>query len=287
MGGISRRNFQVFRELCGDTTLANVVIVTNMWGEVTPALGNKREQQLVADDMFFAPAIAAGAKHLRHHDTIESAEAILHQIVHNTPLTFKIQEEIVDGKNNLNQTAAGGMLFSDLQAMEERHRHEKEEMQLQMEMVNATAKEELRKEIARREDDVRRLHEDMRKLMQDFREDMAAEHVRRDKEREADRQERERERGDERAARESERGMWVKQAELQRESHEKGRQMYLDRLEKQELERRQREAELDAKREADLKVERDERRQEAAAAKAQAAYEYERNKPFWERLWGR
>ncbi|KIM24361.1 hypothetical protein M408DRAFT_53733, partial [Serendipita vermifera MAFF 305830] len=132
MGGISRRNFQVFRELCGDTTLANVVIVTNMWGEVTPALGNKREQQLVADDMFFAPAIAAGAKHLRHHDTIESAEAILHQIVHNTPLTFKIQEEIVDGKNNLNQTAAGGMLFSDLQAMEERHRREKEEMQLQM-----------------------------------------------------------------------------------------------------------------------------------------------------------
>ncbi|KIM24360.1 hypothetical protein M408DRAFT_57700, partial [Serendipita vermifera MAFF 305830] len=128
MGGISRRNFQVFRELCGDDTLANVVIVTNMWGEVTQALGNKREHQLETDDKFFAPAIAAGAKLLRHLNTKESAESILHQIVHNTPAPFKIQEEIVDQKKNLNQTAAGGVLFSDLQAMEERHRREKEEM---------------------------------------------------------------------------------------------------------------------------------------------------------------
>ncbi|KAJ3556344.1 hypothetical protein NM688_g2081 [Phlebia brevispora] len=35
MSGISRRNFGMIRSLCGDNTLKNVIIVTNMWGEIT------------------------------------------------------------------------------------------------------------------------------------------------------------------------------------------------------------------------------------------------------------
>ncbi|KAG8684824.1 hypothetical protein FRC08_013466, partial [Ceratobasidium sp. 394] len=33
MGGISRRTFKIFRELCGQKTLGNVLIVTNMWSD--------------------------------------------------------------------------------------------------------------------------------------------------------------------------------------------------------------------------------------------------------------
>ena len=33
--GITRRNFEIFRGLCGDETLKNVILVINMWGEVT------------------------------------------------------------------------------------------------------------------------------------------------------------------------------------------------------------------------------------------------------------
>ena len=48
VGGIAKRNFNMFRKLCGDETLRNVVIVTNMWGEVSPAQGAARERELAA-----------------------------------------------------------------------------------------------------------------------------------------------------------------------------------------------------------------------------------------------
>lgn len=181
--------FKSSRELCGDSTLANVIIITNIWGEVTPEIGSRREQQLATDNKFFAPAIAAGSKMLRHLNTKQSAEAILHEIIHNTPLPFRIQEEIVDEGRNLDETAAGGVLFKDLKALEEKHQKEKEEMRRKIEAANAQAKEELRQKALRREKDVRRLQEDMRKLMQDLHEDMTRENERRDRERQADRQE--------------------------------------------------------------------------------------------------
>ncbi|KAJ3490912.1 hypothetical protein NLI96_g1104 [Meripilus lineatus] len=62
MGGISRRNFRMFRDVCGDTTLNNVVVVTNMWGEVTPDLGRDRETQLATNPSLFKPVLDKGAK---------------------------------------------------------------------------------------------------------------------------------------------------------------------------------------------------------------------------------
>ena len=37
--GIAARNFKMFRELCGDKTLRNVIFVTNMWGKFRRMLG--------------------------------------------------------------------------------------------------------------------------------------------------------------------------------------------------------------------------------------------------------
>jgi hypothetical protein len=45
MGGISTRNFKMFREICGENTLKNVVIVTNTWGAVSKEIGEAREQE--------------------------------------------------------------------------------------------------------------------------------------------------------------------------------------------------------------------------------------------------
>jgi len=62
MGGISTRNFNMFRKLCGDSTLQNVVIITNMWGEVDPQVGGAREAELVREDIFFKPVLDKGAQ---------------------------------------------------------------------------------------------------------------------------------------------------------------------------------------------------------------------------------
>jgi len=50
----------MFRELCGEKTLENVILMTNVWGRVTPQDGLDREQQL--RDEYFLAAIAKGAR---------------------------------------------------------------------------------------------------------------------------------------------------------------------------------------------------------------------------------
>jgi hypothetical protein len=73
MGGISTRNFKMFRQLCGESTLRNVVIVTNMWGEVGREVGEAREAELGSDDRFFKPVLDKGAHMLRHNNDKTSA----------------------------------------------------------------------------------------------------------------------------------------------------------------------------------------------------------------------
>ncbi|KAG8678962.1 hypothetical protein FRC09_019385, partial [Ceratobasidium sp. 395] len=60
IGGISRRTFKIFRELCGQKTLANVLIVTNMWSDPPSETHVEREGQLRKDSRYFQPAIKAG-----------------------------------------------------------------------------------------------------------------------------------------------------------------------------------------------------------------------------------
>ena len=41
-GRIAGWNFKIFHELCGETSLKNVVLATNMWGEVSRDVGEAR-----------------------------------------------------------------------------------------------------------------------------------------------------------------------------------------------------------------------------------------------------
>ncbi|PFH47959.1 hypothetical protein AMATHDRAFT_150885, partial [Amanita thiersii Skay4041] len=132
VGGISRRNFKMFRELCGDTTLKNVAIITNMWGEVDEDLGAAREEELVSKDIFFKPAIEKGARVFRHANTLKSAQRILRTVIANTPLALRIQRELVDQGKDISQTAAGIELNKEL--LEQAEKHRKELLGLQDEM---------------------------------------------------------------------------------------------------------------------------------------------------------
>jgi hypothetical protein len=132
MGGISTRSFRMFKQLCGDSTLQNVVIVTNMWSEVTPEIGEAREAELASQDMFFKPALDKGASLLRHENTRESAHAILQHIIQNRPLSLQIQRELIDEKKNISETAAGAELNRELMVQIERHRREMQALEEEM-----------------------------------------------------------------------------------------------------------------------------------------------------------
>jgi len=62
MGGVSRRNFNMFRKLCGEETLRNVLIVTTMWGIVPVPQAEAREKELASDDLLFKSVIDKGAR---------------------------------------------------------------------------------------------------------------------------------------------------------------------------------------------------------------------------------
>jgi hypothetical protein len=122
----------MFRELCGDSTLKNVVIVTNMWGEVGKDVGEAREAELIQEDKFFKPVLEKGAQLVRHDNTTETARAILLHLIENKPLPLRIQTELVDQGMSLSETAAGAELNREL--MEQIKKHEKEMRELQKEM---------------------------------------------------------------------------------------------------------------------------------------------------------
>ena len=144
VGGISRRNFSMFRALCGDATLHNVVVVTNMWGEVDEDRGALREAELASDPLLFKPVLDRGACMVRHTNTCDSARAILGHLIGGQPLALQVQREIVDEHKEVEQTTAGEELRTE--EMREAARRNEEAMRLQREEAAAAlrAQEEQR-----------------------------------------------------------------------------------------------------------------------------------------------
>ena len=160
--GISGRNFKMFRELCGDSTLKNVILVTNMWGEVTREVGESRERELTTN--FFKPVLDKGAQLARHHNTTQSAHDIIRCIMKNRPLTLQIQRELVDEHKDIIDTAAGEAVNKELNEQIRRHQAELKSIQEDMMKALKEKDEETRQEL---EEETRKLQEQMNKVRLD------------------------------------------------------------------------------------------------------------------------
>lgn len=133
MTGMSRRNFSMFRKLCGDDTLRNVIIVTNMWSEVNAERGLAREDELATDDMFFKPVLDKGARMMRHDNSYQTAADILSQLVPNRRQTLLIQRELVDEDKDIAETTAGAELARDLEEQTRKYRETVRQLALEHE----------------------------------------------------------------------------------------------------------------------------------------------------------
>ena len=102
----------MFRELCGEGALKNVILVTNMWEKVPADVGDAHEKQLAADP--FKPALDNGAQLARHNNTAKSAHDIIRRIMKNRPAALQIQRELVDEHKDITDTAAGKAIKKDL-----------------------------------------------------------------------------------------------------------------------------------------------------------------------------
>jgi len=160
--GISVRNFKMFRKLCGESTLKNVVIVTNMWGKVEQDVGESRERELAG--IYFKPALDKQAQLVRHHNTIKSSHDIIRRIMKNDPAPLQIQQELVDEGKDIKDTAAGEAVNEELNALIRRHAAEMNALREEMRQALKEKDEETRKEL---EEETRRIKEQMDKMRVD------------------------------------------------------------------------------------------------------------------------
>ena len=161
-GGTAGRNFDMFRKLCGDAALKNVVLVTNMWSGVPPDVGNARESELSSN--FFKLATNKGAQMVRHYDTAQSAHGIIRMIVAKRPVVLQIQRELVDEHKDIVNTTAGEAVRGELNEQIRRHQVELEDIRGEMTQALREKDEETVREL---QGERRKLQERMEDIARD------------------------------------------------------------------------------------------------------------------------
>ena len=102
----------MFSELCSDTTLRNLVLVTNMWTTVSREAGEALEKELPTH--LFKLPLGKGAQMARYIDTAQSAHDIIRRITKNYQVTRSIQRELVGGNKGITDTKAGEAVNREL-----------------------------------------------------------------------------------------------------------------------------------------------------------------------------
>jgi len=149
----------MFRKLCGDSTLKNVVLVTNMWGKVEQGVAEARERELA--DIFFKPALDKQAQLARHYNTTQSSHDIIRRIMKNDPAPLRIQEELVEEGKNIRDTAAGEAIDEELHRLIKRHEIEMNDLREEMRQALREKDEETRREL---EEETRKIRAQMDKM---------------------------------------------------------------------------------------------------------------------------
>ncbi|KAG0694741.1 P-loop containing nucleoside triphosphate hydrolase protein, partial [Suillus ampliporus] len=120
--GTSRRNFDMFRRLCGENAERNVILVTTKWNDVGAGVGERREKQL--KDSFWKEMIENGSQVARFHGSHNSAWDVMRLILANNSAVaaLRIQEELVDLGKVISETDAGNTLRAALKDVADIHR---------------------------------------------------------------------------------------------------------------------------------------------------------------------
>jgi hypothetical protein len=172
--GIAGRNFRIFRELCGEASLKNVMLVTNMWDEVSAEVGESRERELASN--FLKPALDKGAQMVRNINTEQSAHDVIRRIMNNHPVVLQIQSELVDQHKDISNTASAGAINAELEEEKRRHEAEVRKAQEEKERIMREKEEEARRkreeEMRRQEEEIRRVKEEQERQAFQRRQDM-------------------------------------------------------------------------------------------------------------------
>lgn len=142
MSGSSKRNIDMFKALCGNSTYSNVAIATTFWNQQESRTFMQREAELRDDSAFFGDIIPEGARLFRHGELgpdarhlHDSAQTIVRHVVAQSrlaPVVLLIQHELVDLHKELDQTAAGIVVAGELHKLAEDYKRQLSKLQNDM-----------------------------------------------------------------------------------------------------------------------------------------------------------
>ncbi|WPH02106.1 P-loop containing nucleoside triphosphate hydrolase protein [Acrodontium crateriforme] len=141
MYGSSLRNLKMFKDLCGENPMKNVMLVTTRWGVAKKAgseeIAADHENQLQSKEEFWEPMVRRGANLARFEDTKESALSIIDLMINQKPIVLQIQSELVDDGKNLIETTAGYTLNQEIISLKSKYAEELAQVQKEMEIALA------------------------------------------------------------------------------------------------------------------------------------------------------
>jgi len=142
VGVVSLRNVRMFRKLCGDDTLKNIVVVTSWWDDVQEkdreSMGKREKDLMETPGQFFEPLITAGGRFLRHDNTAESSRRIMEVFLKNHPIPLQTQldgkafKEIVADSEPEKRSSETKNLEGEVEALKKELEAERTKMQKEM-----------------------------------------------------------------------------------------------------------------------------------------------------------
>jgi hypothetical protein len=157
LGGAAMRNLRMFKALCGDNSLASVVLATTRWQNVDPDEGLQREQQLCSSPKMWKRMIDFGSKVMRQdRDEISASEIIQYLLQRRKSVTLDIQVELVDNKKKLNETGAGQELHAELEKQKKEYERQLAALRKEMEDAMTKMNEDLKEQLQAEKDDLER-----------------------------------------------------------------------------------------------------------------------------------
>ena len=156
MFGTARKNLEMFRKLCGDEALGNVVLGTTKWGDVSLEKGQQREQQLGSD--YWKEMLQRGSVIMRVLADSASAWEIINHILKNDRVEFvRIQEELLELQKVIPDTDAGRTLRYTLEELRGQLLAEEKAANMGDEQLRRKELEEIRKRIRDNMDEIQKL----------------------------------------------------------------------------------------------------------------------------------
>ena len=111
----------MFRKLCGENALKNVILATTQWENVSEATGVERERELRNTEDFWKELLDRGATLARYQGDHDSGMALVEQLAIKSRVTLNMQHELINEGKALVDTEAGQAINEELHKLRDQY----------------------------------------------------------------------------------------------------------------------------------------------------------------------